>query len=432
VVLTGRPAALAAVAMLLVATVAPSWTGVGVSVGVLALLVGVDALRAAPVRNVTLTRQAPAVGRVGEPLTTTLLVTNSGGRPLRAVVRDAWPPSAAADGSPHQVQLAPGRSVRLTTTLRPTRRGRRHAGPVTVRSLGPWRLAGRQASRAVECSVLALAPFTSRRHLPARLARLRELDGRAAARTRGEGTEFDSLRDYVFGDDVRAIDWRATARRGGVVVRTWRPERDRRLLIALDTGRTSAGRVGELPRLDAALDAALLLTALAIAAGDRVDLLAYDSVVRASVTGRTGPPTLTAVVTATADLQPALRETDYVGLLAAAARTGRHDLLVLLTGLDAAPVTRSLLPALAGQTTRAGTHVLLGAVADPLVERMATGRGTLEAVYDAAAAERERAERHRTAARLRAVGVQVVDAVPTRLAPDLADAYLALKSAGRL
>ena len=127
-----------------------------------------------------------------------------------------------------------------------------------------------------------LPPFTSRKHLPSRLARLRELDGRRLALIRGQGTEFDSLRDYVPGDDVRAIDWRATARRQAMVVRTWRPERDRHLLVVLDTARTAAGRVGDAPRLDAAMDAALLLAALAARAGDRVDLLAYDRQVRAA------------------------------------------------------------------------------------------------------------------------------------------------------
>ena len=102
---------------------------------------------------------------------------------------------------------------------------------------------------------------------------------------RGQGTEFDSLREYVVGDDVRSIDWRATARRDAVVVRTWQPERDRRLILVLDTGRTSAGRVGDAPRLDAAMDAALLLAALAARAGDRVDLLAGDRRVRARVVG---------------------------------------------------------------------------------------------------------------------------------------------------
>ena len=102
---------------------------------------------------------------------------------------------------------------------------------------------------------------------------------------RGQGTEFDSLREYVVGDDVRSIDWRASARAADVMVRTWRPERDRRVLLVLDCGRTAAGRVGDAPRLDAAMDAALLLAALAARAGDRVDLLAYDRAVRARVEG---------------------------------------------------------------------------------------------------------------------------------------------------
>ena len=89
-----------------------------------------------------------------------------------------------------------------------------------------------------------LPPFLSRKHLPSRLAKLREIDGLLPTLIRGQGTEFDSLREYVVGDDVRSIDWRATARRADVMVRTWRPERDRRVVIVLDTGRTAAGRVG--------------------------------------------------------------------------------------------------------------------------------------------------------------------------------------------
>ena len=120
---------------------------------------------------------------------------------------------------------------------------------------------------------------------------------------RGQGTEFDALREYVDGDDVRSIDWRATARRQQVVVRTWRPERDRRVLLVLDTSRTSAARVGDEPRLDAAIDAALLLAALASRAGDRVDLLAVDRRVRARVTGRAGKRPAAALVDALAPLE---------------------------------------------------------------------------------------------------------------------------------
>ncbi len=107
-----------------------------------------------------------------------------------------------------------------------------------------WGWPGGSAPHDVPWQVRILPPFLSRKHLPSRLAKLRELDGMVPILIRGQGTEFDSLREYVVGDDVRSIDWRATARRADVVVRTWRPERDRRVVIVLDTGRTSAGRIG--------------------------------------------------------------------------------------------------------------------------------------------------------------------------------------------
>jgi uncharacterized protein (DUF58 family) len=276
-----------------------------------------------------------------------------------------------------------------------------------------------------------LPPFTSRKHLPSKLARLRELDGRTSVLTRGEGTEFDSLREYVPGDDTRSIDWRATARQTKVAVRTWRPERDRHILLVLDTGRTSAGRVGDAPRLDASMDAALLLAALASRAGDRVDLLAYDRRVRALVQGRAAGEVLPSLVNAMASLEPELVETDARGLTATALRTApRRSLIVLLTSLDPAPIEEGLLPVLARLTQR---HTLLVAsVADPRIARMATARGNAEAVYEAAAAARAQAERRRTAEQLQRHGVTVVDATPDNLAPALADAYLALKAAGRL
>ena len=134
-----------------------------------------------------------------------------------------------------------------------------------------------------------LPRFPSRRLLPEKLARLRVFDGAVVTRGRGQGTEFDVLREYVIGDDVRSIDWRASARAHDVVVRTWRPERDRRVICVLDTGRTSAARIGDEPRLDAAIDAALLLAVLATRADDRVDLLALDTARAGPGRGRRAP-----------------------------------------------------------------------------------------------------------------------------------------------
>ncbi|MGW3122314.1 DUF58 domain-containing protein [Streptomyces sp. NPDC001107] len=434
--LTGRAALVAALGSLPVGIWDPSWTGIIAVNAPLALACACDFALAAPVRRLGLTRSGDTSVRLGEAADVTLTVTNPSRRLLRARLRDAWPPSSWQPGteitaSRHRLTVPSGERRRATTRLRPSRRGDRQADRVTIRSYGPLGLFSRQGSHRVPWTVRVLPPFTSRKHLPSKLARLRELDGRTSVLTRGEGTEFDSLREYVPGDDTRSIDWRATARQSAVAVRTWRPERDRHILIVLDTGRTSAGRVGDAPRLDASMDAALLLAALASRAGDRVDLLAYDRRVRALVQGRTAGDVLPSLVNAMATLEPELVELDARGLTATALRTApRRSLIVLLTSLDAAPVEEGLLPVLSQLTQR--HTILMASVADPFIARMANARGNTEAVYEAAAAAQAQSERHRTAEQLRRHGVTVVDETPEELAPALADAYLALKAAGRL
>ncbi|OIJ86351.1 hypothetical protein BIV25_41300 [Streptomyces sp. MUSC 14] len=434
--LTGRAALLAALGSIPVGILDPGWTGILAVNGSLALACACDFALAAPVRRLALTRSGDTSTRLGETADVTLTITNPSRRPLRAQLRDAWPPSSWQPGteieaSRHRLTIPPGERGRATTRLRPTRRGDRRADRVTIRSYGPLGLFSRQGTHKVPWSLRILPPFTSRKHLPSKLARLRELDGRTSVLTRGEGTEFDSLREYVPGDDTRSIDWRATARQSTVAVRTWRPERDRHILLVLDTGRTSAGRVGDAPRLDASMDAALLLTALASRAGDRVALLAYDRRVRALVQGRSAGDVLPALVNAMAPLEPELVETDARGLTATALRTApRRSLIVLLTALDAAPMEQGLLPLLPQLTQR--HTVLVASVADPHIARMGKARGNAEAVYEAAAAAQAQSEREHTAEQLRRHGVTVVDASPEDLAPALADAYLALKTAGLL
>lgn len=373
--------------------------------------------------------------RTGETASSTLLVSNPGRRRVRGVLRDAWVPSAGATGNVHLLDLPAGERRRLTTTLRPTRRGDRATDLVTVRTYGPLGLAARQAGHRVLATIRALPPFRSRRHLPsrlARLARLRQIDGRSAVRTRGQGTEFDSLRDYVDGDDVRSIDWRATARRQHVVVRTWQPERDRRVIIVLDSSRTSAARVGEEPRLDAAMDAALLLAALASRAGDKVDLIVGDRRLRGRVTpdsSRTG--LLNTLVTVMAPVEPVLVEADWPLLAGTVtATTRRRALVVLLTALDPAAIEEGLLPVI--PALAAHHHVVVASVGDPELGAMAGDLSDLDAVYGSAAAERTLSLRQRTADALHRMGVDVIEADPEDLPPRLSDHYLTLKARGLL
>ncbi len=395
-------------------------------------LVIIDLLLAVSPKRLVLHREPTSPVRLGEATSTGLLVTNPTRRRVHGRLRDAWQPSAGPRRDRHKLSVRGGERRRFTTALTPTRRGDRLADRVTIRSFGPLRLAARQRSVEVPGVVRALPPFESRKHLPSRLASLRQLDGRSAVRVRGQGTEFDSLRDYVEGDDVRSIDWRATARRRSVVVRTWQPERDRRVILMLDTSRTSAARIGDQPRLDAAMDAALLLAALASRAGDRVDFLAGDRWIRTRVSAAANRTTLLGeLVQAMAPLEPALLEASWPVLASAVTDiTRRRALVVLLTPLEPAAIQESLLPTLATLTHH--HRVVIASVADPALPELAATRTSTTDVYAAAAAERSLALRERTAAVLRRMGVTVIDAAPEQLPPRLADHYLWLKAEGLL
>ncbi len=428
--LTGRVAA-AALAGALAVLAFGSVTALAIVNGILALAVAADLGLAASLAGVRVTRSGATAIHLGEQGTVTIAVANDGRRRLRGAVRDGWRPSAGALPGRAPVDVPAGSRALLTTTLTPVRRGDVAGGPVTVRSLGPLGLAGRQRSVSAPWTVRVLPAFPSRRHLPARLARLAVLDGQRRTILRGQGSEFDSLRSYVLGDDVRSIDWRSSARRADVLVRTWRPERSRRIVLVLDTGRGSAGRVGHITRLDAAMDATLLLAALAVRAGDRVDLIAADRRVRARVVGVGRDTTLASFARDLAPIEPDLTEPDMALLVAATlTAASRRCLVVLFTDLNPAAVEEGLLPHLGLLTTR--HQVVLAAVADPAVERLAAGRDDAAAVYHAAAAAAAMARRARTAELLRAHGAQVIDATPAGLAPAVADAYLGLKAAGRL
>jgi uncharacterized protein (DUF58 family) len=396
-----------------------------------ALLVALDLALAGSPRAVALERSLPARIRLDETGESVLLLTNRGSRPLRAVVRDAWQPSAGASSTRDRVRIPAGERRAIRLALTPTRRGERRPERVTIRSAGPLGLAARQATLLSPGAVRVLPPFRSRRHLPSRLARLRELDGRTALMVRGQGTEFDSLRDYVRGDDVRSIDWRATARRQDVVVRTWRPERDRRVVLVLDTGRTAAGRIQDETRLDTAFEASLLLAALATRAGDRVDLVAHDRRVRARVRAGSGGDVVSRMVDALAPVDPEILETDWSAVPALVRRiVSQRSLVVLLTAIDSPGSSRALLQVLP-QLTRTH-HVLVAAVLDPGLAARAADRSGRAAVYRAAAAERALLDVARVEAAVRRLGADVVTGAPADLPPALADRYIRLKATGRL
>lgn len=415
-------------------------------VALCAVLVAIDILLAPSPKKMTVQRStvssAPSARtaqgvpvtqiRTGQTTSTMLYVTNPTNRRVRGLLRDAWVPSAGLADNRHKLDIPPGQRRRFQTSATPTRRGDRPSDRVTLRIAGPLGFAARQGSVTAAGIIRALPPFNSRKHLPSRLAHLRQIDGRSAVRTRGQGTEFDSLRDYVDGDDVRSIDWRATARRRKVVVRTWQPERDRHVIILLDTSRTSAARVGDEPRLDASMDAALLLAALASRAGDRVTILAGDRTLRGSVSPATDRTAfLNAAVTMMAPVQPSLLEANWDLLTSAITQTaGRRSLVVLLTAMEPSAVEAGLIPVLPILTSK---HlVVVASVAEPALIQAETDFSTVSTTYRAASAARTQTLAGRTESALKRLGCDVVSGDPDSLPPRLADHYLALKARGLL
>jgi uncharacterized protein (DUF58 family) len=406
-----------------------AWAAAAIWVVVCAAAAGADAAAAPSPRALRIERRGARRALLGQRVETELLLLNTGPRTIRGRVRDAWQPTAGAPLERLALDVPGGERRRLVVPLLPRRRGELRSEFVVVRSEGPLRLAGRQAKLDSRGAVRILPPFTARRHLPSRLARLRELDGSTSVQVRGPGTEFDSLREYVRGDDVRSIDWRATARASTTMLRTWHPERDRHIVVLIDTGRTAAARVEDGVRLDAAMEAALLLSALATRAGDHIHLLMFDRVTRARVTRLDGPGLLPALVDAMAPVEPQLIDTDWDAAFAQVRTlTSRPSLVVLLTAQDSPESARGFLGSLPALAQR--THVLVGTVTLPTPAPAA--RPDAADVYREAAAARTERDAATAAAAIRRAGADAIAGTPEVLPPRIADRYLALKAAGRL
>ncbi|WP_413335652.1 DUF58 domain-containing protein [Brevibacterium sp. GP-SGM9] len=409
----------------------PGWVSAVVVAAVIVIAAVVDFFSVPPPRLPGLQRTPGPMVRLGDSTHCILSLVNDSSRRLRMRVRDAWAPSAGAVDTRSRHDLAPGEQVQVRTVLRPTRRGALHADKVTIRSRSLLGLVERQKSFDVPAIVRVLPPFVSRRELPSKTQKLRELDGRSAVMIRGMGTEFDSLRDYVDGDDVRSIDWRASARSQDLVVKTWRPERDRRVVIVVDSSRLSARRCGDGTVFDAALEASLLLTALAAGAGDRVDVIVADARVRAIASSHRSKDPVHDLSVALTPVHPELYDADWEQIASAVVSTSRqHALVVLVTALDEGSVSEEILPVL--PTLLARHRVVLASVDDPDLHELAGHREDAEEIFTAAAAEAELLRSRSLQTRLRGIGVQSVTDSPEDLPGTLADLYINLKATGRL
>jgi uncharacterized protein (DUF58 family) len=401
--------------------------------GLLLVVAAVDALVSVDPAHLEVTRELPPVLVLRTSGEVRWTVRNPTRRRVRVALADQLAPSLRASTRRFSGAVPPGARLVGTASLAPARRGRFDITDLVVRVDGPLGLGAKQRTLD-QPDVLRVHPvFASRDEAELRINRARILEvGLRSARGRGGGTEFDQLREYGVDDEVRRIDWAATARTGRAMVRTYRAERNQTVLLLLDNGRVMAGRVAEVPRVEHAMDAVMCLTTVATRLGDRCGLIVFDREVRSILPARAGREQLGRVAEAMYALDPVLAESDYRGAFTQAmARFRRRSLIVLFTDLVEQAVGESLLPALPLLVRH---HVvLIAAVRDPDVSGWAVTRpDDADEAYRAAAATTALAERDRAIARLRSLGAVVIDAPPGQLAAKLADAYLDLKARGSL
>jgi uncharacterized protein (DUF58 family) len=403
------------------------WPLFAAALATLALVAALDGRWLARTPALVVTRRVPERAFLGRADAITLVLHNPGADAAHVDVIDELPRALAADepGASGLV-VAGGGDVTLSHAIQPTARGDVRLGPVIVLQhapLGLWR----RRSTADAGAVLRVYPDASRylRREALEPRRVLQVLGVRPARERGEGMEFESLRDYVEGDDVRRIDWAATARRGRPVTRLFRHERNRTVLVALDASRLMGSLVDGRTKLDHAIDAALALAYGAITAGDRIGMLVFDGAVRALL--EPGPRRhLGAFVDLLRTVEPRLVEADYMTLAQAlgGGRRQRALVIVLTDFVDADPA--AVLHPLALLARR--HRVLFVAVRDRayggLVPRAADGPLDL---YRRLVLDELLADRERTLARLRRAGLATLDLAPEHITTAVLNRYLTMR-----
>jgi uncharacterized protein (DUF58 family) len=383
-------------------------------------------------RRLEVRRETAAIFSVGRANAVTLHLKNCSRRPLRGTVMDDPVGEAATSGLPAAFELPPLGAAVVRYELTPARRGPRELGAVTVRYASPLGLVDRQERTELPARVDVYPDVHAARALEM-LRRQGRQDARLGSlRVRGGDTEFERLRPYQVGDEVRHIDWRASARRDDPTVRQYQAESNQNVVFALDVGRAmrgeSSGGGQAITSVDHALNAALLAADVALRGGDKAGFFAFDDAPRAYVPptgGRAGARKLTRAVHA---LDAGMNATDYhaaMGFLRSQSRA--RSLLIVFTNLLEPRSARELASSLKGLLPRHLPLCVLMRDLDIESLALAPARGEADLYVRAAAAE-NLAWREGLIVQLKRHGVLVLDARPGDVTPELVKRYLEIKA----
>lgn len=418
----------------------PVLSTVGVAIDVIVLvLILIDVRLTQDTSLIGATRTVTDRLSIGRDNEVTINVTNTGALDLQVRLKDDHPQYLRADAEEFEFNLPANSMSTLAYRLLPTRRGAYTFGNITIRYLSFLRLFWRQKRVEANEEVKVYSDLKKLYELSLKLAQSTEL-GELHQRKRGQGTDFASLREYTVGDDTKAIDWKATARRDRPVVRTYEAEQEQRLLILLDAGRMMVSDLEGLSRFDHALNAALCLALTGLSHNDQVGIGAFADRPLMFLPPRRGKAYMKKILESTYSIEPRMVEPDYVGMLSyfATVQKGRA-LIVVLTDLTDPTGSQALLTGLASLSGRNLPFCVT--LKDRQILRVAQPRpfdpeskdeAVMETLYRRAVATDLIEQRELALSVLSRRGCLILDCPPQELSDKIVDAYLEIKTRARL
>ena len=371
---------------------------------------------------------------VGAETEVRIEIANHTARNISLIVKDEYPPQMKLSGAREaRVGVEAQTSAALVYELTPPKRGRFEFGSIAVRFLSRWRLVWCQTRIDAPVAVKVYPNMRRAREVELRALGMRSfVAARRKSQWRGEGREFESLRDYVRGDEMRHISWTATARRGRLVTRQYQMERDQTILIMLDAGRLMTARIESETKLDSAVHAALALMSAAARAGDNAGLLVFGRRVKAFLPPKRGAEHLDAALEALHAIEPEMIEPSYSRAFEfAAANSRRRSLVVVLTDLVDEEGSRELLTSL--KLLRPRHLPLVVTIADrdlkAVVREMPEDEREL---FTQSVAEEIMYQREAALRLVESQGGLALDVTAAALAPKLLETYLRVKERGLL